>query len=77
MRTTIDIDEHLLLYAKQKAAENHVPLKNVMEDALRDFFARQVVDKGVVKLETFAGVGLKAGVDLCNNRSLNDIMDGL
>jgi len=77
MRTTIDIDEYLLVYAKQKAAETHVSLKSVLEDALRDFLSRHAVEHEMVKLETFQGVGLKPGVDLNNNRSLNDIMEGL
>lgn len=76
MRTTIDIDEHLLIYAKQKAAETHGSLKNILEDALRDFFSRRAVAHKVVELETFQGAGLKPGVDLDNGRSLNDIMDG-
>jgi chemotaxis methyl-accepting protein methylase len=76
MRTTIDIDEHLLLYAKQKAAENHGTLKNIMEDALREYFSRHATHHNVIKLETFQGVGLKPGVDLNNSQSLNDIMDG-
>lgn len=77
MRTTIDIDKHLLIYAKQKAAERHVSLKSILEDSLRDFFSRQATEKSVISLESFAGTGLKPGVDLCNNRSLTDIMDGL
>jgi hypothetical protein len=77
MRTTIDIDEYLLVYAKQKAAETHVSLKSVLEDALRDFFSRHSTAHEKVDLETFQGIGLKPGVDLDNNRSLNDIMDGL
>jgi len=76
MRTTIDIDEHLLSYAKQKAAETHGSLKNILEDALRDFFSRRAVTHKVIELETFKGAGLKPGVDLNNSRSLNDIMDG-
>lgn len=77
MRTTIDIDEHLLAYAKQKAAETHGSLKNVLEDALRDFFSRHAIEHEVIEFETFQGIGLKPGVDLNNNQSLNDIMEGL
>ncbi len=77
MRTTIDIDDQLLFYAKQKAGENHSSLKNIMEDALREFLSRHAVPYGAIELETFRGVGLKHGVDLNNNSSLNDIMDGL
>ena len=53
MRTTIDIDDQLLLYAKQKAAENNESLKNILEDALREFFSRHAVKQDVIKLETF------------------------
>ena len=77
MRTTIDIDEHLLVYAKQKAAETHGSLKNILEDALRESFSRRAIPREMIKLETCQGVGLKPGVDLNNNQSLNDIMDGL
>ena len=44
MRTTIDIDEQLLIYVKQKAAENNSSLKNIIEDALRDFFSHHAVN---------------------------------
>ncbi|MEE9338978.1 MAG: hypothetical protein V3U87_12945 [Methylococcaceae bacterium] len=77
MRTTIDIDEQLLIYVKQKAAENNCSLKNIIEDALRDFFSNHTQQHGDIKLETFSGNGLKPGVDLNNNQSLYDIMDGL
>jgi len=77
MRTTIDIDEQLLIYVKQKAAENNSSLKNIIEDALRDFFSKHNVHRNDIKLETFSGKGLKPGVDLNNNQSLNDIMDDL
>ena len=35
MRTTLDITDHLLVEAKKLAAEMHVPLRAVVEDALR------------------------------------------
>ena len=38
MRTTIDIDDQLLLYAKHQAVEQGCTIKQIMEDALRDFF---------------------------------------
>ena len=38
MRTTIDIDDQLLVYAKQQAAQQGCTLKQVIEDALREFF---------------------------------------
>lgn len=77
MRTTVDIDDQLLRYAKQKAAERQCSLKDIMEDALRNFFSRPSADGHNIKLETFLGDGPKPGVDLDNSRRLNDIMDGM
>jgi hypothetical protein len=76
MRTTVDIDDQLLLYAKHQAVEQGCTLKQVIEDALRDFFSHQSCEHNPVSLETFSGVGLKPGVNLDNGRSLYDIMDG-
>jgi metal-sulfur cluster biosynthetic enzyme len=76
MRTTINIDEQLLMYAKLQATQQGCTLKKVIEDALREFFSRHSVERDLVKLETVYGAGLKPGVDLDNGRSLNDIMDG-
>ena len=38
MRTTIDIDDQLLLYAKHQAVKQGCTIKQILEDALRDFF---------------------------------------
>ena len=38
MHTTIDIDDKLLLYAKHKAVQQGCTIKQILEDALRDFF---------------------------------------
>lgn len=76
MRTTIDIDDQLLKYAKLQATQKDCTLKQVVEDALREFFSRHRIESEPVKLETVSGAGLKPGVDLDNGRSLNDIMDG-
>ncbi|MEI6066285.1 MAG: hypothetical protein WCP96_03025 [Methylococcaceae bacterium] len=76
MRTTVDIDDQLLLYAKHQAVQQGCTFKQILEDALRDFFLHQSRQHEVVSLETFSGAGLKPGVNLDNNRSLIDIMDG-
>lgn len=76
MRTTIDIDDQLLRYAKLQAAQQDCTLKQVVEDALREFFSRHRMESEPVKLKTVSGAGLKPGVDLDNTCSLNDIMDG-
>ena len=76
MRTTVDIDDQLLIYAKHQAVEQGCTLKQILEDASRDFFSHQSSQQKPVSLETFSGAGLKPGVNLDNGRSLNDIMDG-
>ena len=38
MRTTINIDDPLLMYAKLQATQHGCTLKQVVEDALREFF---------------------------------------
>ena len=76
MRTTIDIDDQLLKYAKLQAAQQGSSLRRVIEDALREFLSRDQTESKRIKLETFSGNGLKPGVDLDNCGSLLDIMDG-
>jgi len=76
MRTTINIDEQLLMYAKLQATQQGCTLKQVVEDALREFFSHHRLERDPVKLETVSGVGPKPGVNLDDGRSLHDIMDG-
>jgi len=76
MRTTIDIDDNLLKYAKLQATQQGSSLRQVVEDALRDFLSRNQTESKIIKLETFFGNGLKCGVDLDNGGSLHEIMDG-
>ena len=76
MRTTINIDDQLLMYAKLQATQQGCTLKQIIEDALREFFSRHNMERNLVKLETVSGAGLKPGVNLDDGRSLNDIMEG-
>jgi hypothetical protein len=41
MRTTIEIPDHLLVEAKQLAAERHLPLTRLFEDSLRLYLGEQ------------------------------------
>lgn len=41
MRTTVDIPEHLLIEAKQLAAERHLSLTRLFEDSLRLYLGEQ------------------------------------
>ncbi len=76
MRTTINIDDHLLKYAKLQATQQGCTLKQIIEDALRESLSRHSIDHEQVKLATVSGAGLKPGVNLDDGRSLNDILDG-
>ena len=76
MKTSIDIDDELLLIAKNHAVAQGCSLKQVIENALRDFFMHQAHTHTSIQLQTFAGSGLKPGVNLADNRSLADIMEG-
>jgi hypothetical protein len=76
MRTTINIDEQLLIYAKIQATQQGCTLKQVIEDALREFFSHHRLERDPVKLETVSGASLKPGINLDDGRSLSDILDG-
>jgi Bacterial antitoxin of type II TA system, VapB len=64
MKTTIDIADALLRQAKRIAARRHSTLREVIEGALRDSFAREESDAagGPVQTHTFRGRGLQQGV---------------
>ena len=70
MRTTIRLDDQLLLEAKRYAAESGRTLTAVIEDALREVLARGDLAKAAepVKLKTFHGTGPRPGVDLDKQR---------
>ncbi len=77
MRTTVNLQDQLLKQAKHFALSENKTLGGVIEDALRDFFARknrpEVREK--TKLPTFRGSGLQPGVDLNSTASLLDHME--
>ncbi|MCK9487534.1 MAG: type II toxin-antitoxin system VapB family antitoxin [Dehalococcoidia bacterium] len=79
MRTTISIDDDLLAEAKAIAARSGRTLNAVVEDALREAFARRRASKRerrVAEFPTFyGGGGLRPGVDLDDSASLLEIMD--
>ena len=75
MRTTLNLDEQLLIYAKHQAVEKRISLADVIENALRESLAKPRVKRDAVRLVTASGPGVRPGVDLDNGRSLRDIMD--
>ncbi len=76
MRTTIKIDDRLLVEAKTRAAMSGRTLNQVVEDALREAFARRDVAAGGPALPVFRAGRLAPGVDLDDSAALLDLMDG-
>jgi hypothetical protein len=76
MRTTIKIDDRLLVEAKTRAARSGRTLNEVVEDALREAFARRDGGGRRVALPVHTGGRLMPGVDLDDSAALLDLMDG-
>jgi hypothetical protein len=77
MRTTIRLDDEVLLEAKRHAAETHRTLTRVIQDALVALLQRE---RGAdsprrIRLPVFRGDGVFDGVDINNTASLVDRME--
>jgi predicted transcriptional regulator len=76
MRTTIRLDDDLLVRAKRAAVERGTTLTALIEDALRRALAPDVPEaRPPLALPTFRGDGLQPGVDLDDTASLLDLME--
>lgn len=76
MRTTIKIDDDLLAEAKLRAAQSGRTLNAVVEDALREAFARRDAHHGTrTELPVFHGSRLAPGVDLDDSAALLELME--
>ena len=78
MRTTLNIDDELLKQAKASAGREGRTLTSVVEDSLRESFARRQAARGrpPVDLPTFRGRGgVRPGVDLDDNASVRAMLD--
>jgi hypothetical protein len=78
MRTTLRIDDELLKEAKRIALESDRTLTEVIEDSLRETFARRQAARTKeekVKLPSFRGNGLQPGVNLDSNAALLELME--
>ena len=76
MRTTVRLDEHLLQQVKQHALASGTTLTAVLEQALRESLARRPAVARVkpLRLKTFRGASVRAGVDLDDSASTLDLM---
>lgn len=78
MRTTLDIQDDVLLQYKRIAAESNRPLKEVVEEALRSELLRRSESRSSgtdERVITFKGNGLEPGVNLDSGVELRDYMD--
>ena len=76
MRTTIRLDDELLAEAKALAARTGRTLTRVIEDALRQSLAQRADPTASgAPLPTFAGRGVRPGVDLDDSAGLLDVME--
>ena len=76
MRTTIDLGDELLRLAKRRAADDGIPLREVIESALRRYLGGGRRREGY-RLQWRPERGkLQAGVNLDDRDGLFDLMDG-
>lgn len=77
MRTTIDLDDRLLLAAKQRAAQEGRTLRSLVEEALRARLSPrpQEADLPALPVHRPAQGGLLPGVDLRDGAALRDLLD--
>lgn len=77
MRVTIDIDDQLLLAAKQLAAETNRTLDQLVEDGLSMLLGicKYPVSPGRFHNPTHQPGGEQPGVDLDNSEALLDLME--
>ena len=76
MRTTVTIDDALLVEAKTRAAASGRTLNQVIDDALRAAFARRAEARsGGPALPVLRGSRLMPGVDLDDSAALITLME--
>ena len=76
MRTTMDLSDELLRKAKRRAADEQIPLRDVVEAALRRYLSRKTTG-GKHKLRWRVERGrLQPGVNLDDRDALFDLMGG-
>ena len=75
MRTTVDINDELLIAAKKRAAETRRTLSAVLEDALRLSLKEQSTASAKLVIPSISMGGLMPGVDLDNSAALLDLME--
>ncbi len=75
MRTTLAVDDHLLVAAKRRARERGQTLGQVVEDALRRELSTPTPATPDAVPVFRGGGGLRPGVDATSNRALREALD--
>jgi hypothetical protein len=75
MRTTVAIDDRLLVAAKRRGRERGQTLGQVVEGALRRELAAPVPSEPVAVPVFRGGNGPLPGVDLRSNKALREVLD--
>ena len=77
VRTTIRIDEKLLISAKKAAASKRISLTKLIEEALREklYLPDNRKQDRRVELVTVEGNGLQPGIDIDDSAALLDAME--
>ncbi|NJK91531.1 MAG: type II toxin-antitoxin system VapB family antitoxin [Blastochloris sp.] len=78
MRTTLNIDEHLLHELKAIALAKQQTLGQVVEEALRIAYLKRPktkLEQQPRPLKTFGGDGVMPGVDLASSNALLECME--
>lgn len=77
MRTTLDIDDHVLRQAKRLAAREGTTLTRIVEEALRERVARKRRRSEPFRLQLLTRKGrLIPGVNLADRDALYERMEG-
>jgi hypothetical protein len=77
VRTTVSLDESLLLEAHQAAPARRTTLSAVVAEVVREWLVRRArtVDRARVVLPTAGSGGLQPGADLDDSAGLWDLLD--
>lgn len=75
MKTTLNLDDHLLWAAKKRAAERGTTLTRVVEEALRHSLELREAKKPFRLRWITAKAPLRPGADLSSRNSVYDLMD--
>ena len=77
MRTTVNIDDELLVRAREASVRTRRSLGDIVNDALRVVLVEQGTDvvPTTVTLPTYGGSGLRPGVDLEDKDGISDLFD--